>query len=361
MSICKDFHDDVLELPVIHGHVEGIHQRFKRFKLRTLDAQAADVAPVIGNAHGTGTLRTAQLDQKQQAAVPNVSGELSPCDQNETLHAMVAGNLHYGTPSAETRPRGKHSGCCQSLNFSRKHESGPSMSEGVGSDVIPQYAPTCSSPVAHHPAGSHQVRNLSRSGSAHGNRDEHYFPGVPAPPKCLALALPDVAISSCPAAPHQHGLASQAAGAPNQPDKRTQEYSACSSSCLGDRRIPRPADVVPSAASWQQQHDLCVRNRQSQQHMYASSHMSVHRTFNDAGLPDGQGREARPEDSLHPTSQNHRTAGVAGPFWPHQVVNNGDHQGGVTQQRQPAVKPKIQSTSSFAASWSSQRVLRSII
>lgn len=360
MSTIKDFPEDVHECPVLYGHVEGIHQRFKRFKLRNHDAQAADIQPVIGRAHAIETLRKSPLDQIQQAIMP--SDGKSSFAEDEILHAMLAGDLDQREPCTETRPRGKHSDCYQSLGSAREHEREPSISyHDPGSHVLSHHAPIYSSAVAQHPTGSPQVSNLSRQGSGQVHHESHYYPGVPAPPKSLALAVPDVAITSSLGTTCQHALAAQAAGEPNQAENHTHGSSAYSSQIRGNQLISRAAHVVPGTASRQQQYDLYIRNRQFQQHMYGSSHMPVSRTSIDVGPPDGSVSKGIPEHSLHPTLQNHRTAGVARPCWPRQLVTVGDLQAVSRPQLHPALKPKIRPTSRFMASLSSQRVLRSIM
>lgn len=125
-----------VEFPHLHGHVEGIHQRFKRFRIRDASAVHCDLA---------------DLDTKRPACAVVQKETSAHFESSEPLAYPGSG---FGDVDIAVG--------CQEL--------------AVGSDVHSQ----------------HTQHQLHPSGSIELEEGHHYVPGVPAPPSTLALAWPDV-------------------------------------------------------------------------------------------------------------------------------------------------------------------------
>lgn len=196
MKVAADFLEVDHEYPVLRGHVEGIHQRFKRIKLRAVDANPAQVL-----AAGDGM----RNEEPHTAAGENVlnSSNVDVCVQyNSDAFDLFLDRLQLaefeGPGSADisevvsaqegSAQRGRSDCLLTAIHGSRSAMSPHDTVLLGGAYTNAPAGTTVAYPVQdERESQGNPVRQLSLQ----SYDDAHYFPGVPAPPREAALDVPE--------------------------------------------------------------------------------------------------------------------------------------------------------------------------
>lgn len=358
MSVAHGNPEQVHDFPAVRGHIEGIHQRFKRIKLCHPETGVANVQPMIDNVSGTETLHTSTMCQDRHA--PRHISELPHASSNTPGAALEAASAPHEVKSTE----GKQIEYVLPLGSERLQHPTATGEDDLGSHVLPLrdvLMSSSSKAFLQQSPVRHQVQlDLSRQASAQHLNESQYFPGVPAPPKS-ALTVPDVAIRSLTAGlQEQHTTAAHTSGEAKHAQNR--DSQRCCHSV--DPAVIHTLQTIVHNPNVRGVHALPSSTLRRQQYGHAASGMSHHSLRQSeipnesspclVGLHHGLTSKDLPWHLFKPHVQHQNIAGRPG--WPHDLASLSRPQGQSAQLLHRAVNSKIGPQCRPNVAWSSQHL-----
>eukprot|EP00892_Ulva_mutabilis_P003514 jgi/Ulvmu1/1534/UM011_0264.1 len=187
------------EYPVIQDHVEGIHQRFKRFKLHDVEAQATQS---LARMHGADTYDGCNdsplawmLHSHDQVSFGRSEFSIGECsfDAHNLFEPDVARTAHTRSDAGPAIGTVLDHAVSSDAGIGQTNEDTNadfrSMTGSLSAPHVDVAASTSVAIGAHY--GNVAVDTPARQLSMHAHDGVEYFPGVPTPPSAAAFAVPD--------------------------------------------------------------------------------------------------------------------------------------------------------------------------